>query len=412
MADTPPRSPEGLQLRGTPSSAVRLSKKVAFAAVAVLTVIVGIILSNASKGPPKASDSGEAKNDLQPALNAASSLTNVPDIVSAPVNPPPLRSWQPPAAPAASGAPVKDLDADARMADTAVPNFGSIQSTHMSPAVAGYSATAAPQANTADVPADGTGGAGGGTSGDSTTTPSSNTAPGAGRGDGAGGGVVDLNHQSEKASFLSARQTTAYLHAQLQAPLSPFELKTGTVIPGILVGEANSDLPGDLIAQVSQNVYDTATGNHLLIPQGARLYGHYDSQVTFGQGRLLVRWERLIYPNAYTLELQGMPGNDQGGASGFEDEVNNHYGRLFGWALATSVLSVGSQLAQPQQTNALVVPSNQQVASAAVSQQMLQLGAQIASRNMQVQPTIIIRKGYRMLVMINKDIVFPGSYAP
>ena len=107
-----------------------------------------------------------------------------------------------------------------------------------------------------------------------------------------------------------------------------------------------------------------------------------------------------------------MSGHDEAGNAGFADQVNNHYGRIFGWGLLTSVLSAGYQLSQPQQNNLLVPPSNQQVAAASVGQQMAQLGAEMAKRNMQVQPTIEIRKGYRLNVMVNKDVVFPGSYSP
>jgi type IV secretion system protein VirB10 len=200
----------------------------------------------------------------------------------------------------------------------------------------------------------------------------------------------------------------------VKKPLSPFELKTGTVIPGILISEVNSDLPGEVIAQVSQNVYDTASGSRLLIPQGARLFGRYDSHVTFGQQRALVIWERLIYPDASTLELGGMAGSDQTGKDGFADRVNNHYARVFGYALLTSVLSAGYQLSQSQGTTAgnFVVPSNQQIVAASVGQQMAELGSEIARRNMRVQPTIEIRKGYRLNVMVNKDVVFPGTYTP
>jgi type IV secretory pathway VirB10-like protein len=179
----------------------------------------------------------------------------------------------------------------------------------------------------------------------------------------------------------------------------------------MLINTISSDLPGEIVAQVSRNVYDTATGKYLLIPQGSRLFGRYDSKVSFGQERALVVWYRLIYPNAHTLELEGMGGDDQEGRAGFTDRVNHHYGRIFGWGLVTSVLSAGYQLSQPQQANSLV-PSNQQVAAAAVGQQMAELGAQMASRNMQVQPTLEIRKGYRFNVMVNKDIVFPGNYQP
>ncbi len=400
MVDTTPPSPEGLQLRGSPSSGARLSKKAAFVAVAVLTVIVGVILTNVSKGPRKpAADSGATKSDLQPALNAANTLTkDVPDVVAAPAAPPPVRSASGDL-PALSTTPVKDPEADARQADTAVASFTTAQSAGINPAVAGYSATAESQDDAAESAANGAPARG------------SSLPQGAPR-EAAAGADTDPNHQAAKSTFLNTQENGVYLNAKLSAPRSPFELKTGTVIPGILVGEANSDLPGEIIAQVSQNVYDTATGNYLLIPQGTRLFGRYDSGVTFGQNRLLIRWQRLIFPNGYTLELHGMEGHDQSGGAGFKDQGNNHYARIFGWGLLTSVLSAGFQLSQPQQTNALVVPNSTQVAAAAVGQQMAQLGAQLAARNLAVQPTIVIRKGYRMLVMVNKDVAFTGSYPP
>ena len=115
----------------------------------------------------------------------------------------------------------------------------------------------------------------------------------------------DLNRQLEKLAFLKESRESGYLQRELTAPRSAFELKTGTVIPSVLLSELNSDLPGEIVAQVAQNVYDTASGNHLLIPQGTKVFGHYDSRVAFGQGRLLVSWQRLIFPDASILELDG-----------------------------------------------------------------------------------------------------------
>ena len=303
--------------------------------------------------------------------------------------PPPARVPAPALTPAsASGAPaprVRDSAEDARLADTAVPKFAKGESTAIRPAAAGWSAEN-PSA------------------GDGVGVPSQAAAQAA---------APDLNRQDQKLTFQRTRhQGSYYLNNTVSAPKSPFELKTGTVIPGVLVGSMNSDLPGEIIAQVSRNVYDTATGNHLLIPQGTRLFGHYDSNVTFGQGRLLVSWDRLIFPNAYTLDLDGMSGHDEGGSAGYADRVNQHYAQIFGAALLTSLLSAGYQLSQPQQSSLLATPSNGQIAAGAVGQQLATVGTQIAQRNLQVQPTIEIRKGYRMNVMVNKDIVFAGDYAP
>jgi type IV secretion system protein VirB10 len=415
-----PPSPDSLQLRGAPASSARVSRKAALAAVAILGVLLGVIIINVSKDKTKkTAEEAAQKKDFEPALNAAKSLTkDVPDVITPPVSPPaPLPEPPPPALARVSApppsAPVKSAEDDARLADTAVPKFAEAESTAIHPAVAGWSAERSAQApdgapnpmanDTLD------------TNGININTNTGSLRPVgnfSGGADAASGAPADLNHQDEKLAFQRNSLHSAYLDARLTAPRSPFELKTGTVIPGILVGAMNSDLPGEIVAQVSQNVYDTASGEHLLIPQGTRLYGRYDSKVTFGQGRLLVSWQRLIYPNAYTLELGAMSGHDQGGNAGFTDQVNNHYARIFGWALLTSVISAGAQLSQPQQTNVLTTPSSGQVAAAAVGQEMAQVGSQMAARNMQIQPTIQIRKGYRFTVMVNKDILFPGPYQP
>jgi len=411
-------------LRGAPLASARLSKRAALAAVIALGAILGVVLLNLSKSPPKApdKDTTQAKGDLQPALNAARSLTkDVPDIVAEPKQvrpaPPPLAQ----AAPPLQAKPRALSSADeARLADSALPQFSRSQTAGIQPEVEGMSAHYDGPAQAEDAaPASGTDALG--AAADTAVRLSGLPGPGdrpalnnAGRliATAAQSGEPDLNRQSEKIAFLEKPRKSAYLNARLAAPVSPFELKTGTVIPSVMISAMNSDLPGEVVAQVSQNVYDTASGNHLLIPQGARLFGHYDSKVTFGQNRLLVSWDRLIYPDSSTLELGGMSGHDQEGDAGFEDRVNSHYGRIFGWALLTSVLSAGFQLSQPQQASSLALPSNQQVAAAAVGQQMAQLGADLARRNMEVQPTIEIRKGYRFNVMVNKDIVFPGSYQP
>jgi type IV secretion system protein VirB10 len=402
-------SPDGLQLRGVPLASARLSKKAALTAVAVLAIILGVIIVNVSKESPKKAADTAANKELQPALGAAQTLTrDIPDVVAQP--PPTLRAPVLERTPAQT--PRKDRAEDARLAETAVPKFVKSESTATDPAVAGWSAQSPSQTDASENNNGMSGATIGGTNG--AGVGSGNPLRRVGNFPGAAEGAddPDLNHQDEKIAFQRTNRKSAYLGSRLTAPVSPYELKTGTVIPGVLIGAMNSDLPGEIIAQVSQNVYDTSSGNHLLIPQGTRLYGHYDSNVSFGQGRLLVSWDRLIFPNAYTLELEGMSGHDQGGGAGYADRVNNHYGRIFGWALLTSVLSAGAQLSQPQQSSLLATQSSGQIAAAAVGQQLATLGTQIAQRNLQVQPTIEIRKGYRMIVMVNKDIVFPGVYEP
>jgi len=229
---------------------------------------------------------------------------------------------------------------------------------------------------------------------------------------GAGGQAADPNMQDEKAAFLKAAAEIPApdLDATVHPARSSFELKTGAVIPAITISGVNSDLPGCMIAQVSQTVYDTATGAYALIPQGTRLYGCYDSKVAFGQNRALVVWKRLIFPDASTLELGGMEGDDAAGYAGLKDKVNNHYVRLAAFGVMTSLFSAAFQLSQPKQNTNTQTLSNQQVAAGAVGQELSQLGAQVTEKNLNIQPTIEIRPGYRFVVMVNKDIVFPGVY--
>ena len=411
MSDPTPAAPEALQLRGAPGVSARLSKKAALVVVVVLSTLIGVIVVNISKDKKrKPAADNVANTELQPALNSARTLTrDVPDVLpeAPPRQPPQVPQLPAPVGSAYNGPRGPSAEERARQADSAVPRFSQVQSAAIQPAFAGEMFE--------DSASDDSQGQGGGNPlpavANNLATTLSNTLNGV-RSEPAA--ESDLNSQGQKIAFRQPTPPSAYLPGRVKKPLSPFELKTGTVIPGILISEVNSDLPGEVIAQVSQNVYDTASGSHLLIPQGARLFGRYDSHVTFGQQRALVAWERLIYPDASTLELGGMPGDDQTGKAGFADRVNNHYARVFGYALLTSVLSAGYQLSQSQGTTAgnFVVPSNQQIVAASVGQQMAELGSEIARRNMRVQPTIEIRKGYRLNVMVNKDVVFPGTYTP
>lgn len=235
--------------------------------------------------------------------------------------------------------------------------------------------------------------------------------PGSLLGNAAGQGTQ--GDQKDKKAFLQAAKAeiaTPTLAASVKPAQSPFEINSGTVIPAVLVTGLNSDLPGKIIGQVSENVFDTATGNHLLIPKGAKLFGQYDSQVSYGQNRLLVAWQRIIFPNGSTLEIGGMGGVDKTGSAGFEDQVDNHYWRLFTGALLTSIFSAGIQLSQPQTSNNNGVQGTGQTIGAAVGQQIGQLGVSISQKNLAIQPTIVIRQGYRFSVMVDKDVVFPGAY--
>lgn len=218
---------------------------------------------------------------------------------------------------------------------------------------------------------------------------------------------ADPNGQGSKTAFMD-RQPIAdpYLNAKREAPRSRTELKAGSVIPAIMVGGINSDLPGEIVGQVSRNVYDTATGDYLLVPAGAKVVGVYDSRVVYGQSRVLVAWERIIFPDGSSISIGGMPGTDMGGYSGFSDKVNRHFWPTFRDALFMSVISAGAQLSQPQSANGENY-SPSQIAAAALGQQFSQVGSELVSRNMDRQPTLEIRPGYQFNVMLNKDVILP-----
>jgi type IV secretion system protein VirB10 len=221
----------------------------------------------------------------------------------------------------------------------------------------------------------------------------------------AGSGYAQANAQNAKRDFLNQVPIPDdYLKYGRADAISPYEVKAGTVIPANMVSGINSDLPGLLLAQVSENIYDSATGSFLLIPQGAKLIGTYDNGVTFGQSRILVGWQRIIYPDGSSLDLGRMPGADESGYAGLKDKVDNHLVRLFSQALLLSIFSAGVQLGQPQSASGNNINSSQIVA-AAIAQQMGELGTEIVRRNMDIAPTLEVRPGLSFNVMVTKDMV-------
>jgi len=203
-----------------------------------------------------------------------------------------------------------------------------------------------------------------------------------------------------------------YLRASVRKPVSPYEVKSGTIIPAVMLTAINSDLPGQITGQVRENVYDSDTGEHLLIPQGTRLVGLYDHHIAYAQQRILITWKRLILPNGSSLSLRdGMPGTDAVGAAGFHDHVNNHYIRIFGNALLMSVIGAGIQLSQiPQVGQNFQGPTAGNVLGAAVGQQFGSTSSEFIRRGMTVAPTLEIRPGFPFNVMVTQDVIFPGPY--
>ena len=223
------------------------------------------------------------------------------------------------------------------------------------------------------------------------------------------------NGQDEKMAFISwarNRELQNYLTSIRMAPRSRFEVKAGWDIPATLEQAINSDQPGEIKALVRENVYDTATGRYVLIPQGSRLIGSYNSTVSYGQDGVQTVWDRIIFPDGSSLDLNGMIGQDAKGEAGLRYAVDHHYGRLVGFAVLTSLFSAGFQLSQNQPGTILAQPSPGQVVAGAVGSQLSQLGGEITRRNLNVQPTIKVPAGYRFNIRVNRDIVFDAPYSP
>lgn len=211
----------------------------------------------------------------------------------------------------------------------------------------------------------------------------------------------DQGLQRQKEDFVARLpDSEIYSRHQLETPASPYQVMAGTVIAASLLTGINSDLPGQAIAQVTENVYDTVSGRYLLIPQGTRLIGVYDSLIAFGQERALVVWRRLILPDGSSIFLDNQPATDTAGYAGLEDEVDFHTWSLVkGIALAT-LLGVGAELAFDEQESDLVRALRESVQDNAS-----QAGQSIVQRYLNLQPTITVRPGWLLRVIVNKDLV-------
>ncbi|MGK6354363.1 TrbI/VirB10 family protein [Sphingomonas sp. DT-207] len=205
---------------------------------------------------------------------------------------------------------------------------------------------------------------------------------------------------TRKEQFASARDTSGDLNSGgLAAPVSPNSLLAGSVIAASLITGLNSDLPGMVTAQVTQNVFDTVTGSILLVPQGARLIGKYDSVVAFGQRRALVVWQRLILPDGSSVSLNNMPATDPSGYAGLADKADFHtWALLKGVAIAT-VLGVGSELTISGESDLV------QAIRESAQSNTARAGDQITQRNLDIQSTITIRPGAPVRVLVTRDLI-------
>ncbi|MDZ4051649.1 MAG: TrbI/VirB10 family protein, partial [Phenylobacterium sp.] len=216
--------------------------------------------------------------------------------------------------------------------------------------------------------------------------------------------VQPQNGQGAKRQFLAGSRSEDYLANPLLPPLSPWEVKAGTLISAALITAINSDLPGEVIAQVTRPVYDHATGRTVLIPQGARLIGQYDSQVAYGQQRALIAWNRIVMPDGRSINIGSMTGTDLAGASGLRDRTDGHFGELARGILLSTIFSIGAASAQDAGTRSsggLVVNS----AASGISNQAQQTGQRITERDLNRQATITVRAGWPLQVIVNKDMI-------
>lgn len=211
------------------------------------------------------------------------------------------------------------------------------------------------------------------------------------------------NRQDQKEGFQKAGTTETRNSGNLQMPASPYQVMAGTVIAAALVTGIKSDLPGDVIATVTEPVYDTATGKFLLIPQGSRILGKYNSQVSYGQSRVQMVWNRVILPDTSSLTLDNLMGTDPAGYAGLEDGVDRHWGRILAGAALTTLLGVGAELAAPenrQDGNRIVIAGRD-----SVQDSVNQIGQEMTRRNINIQPTLTARPGLPVRIIANRDLV-------
>ncbi|MCY1238221.1 Type IV secretion system protein virB10 [compost metagenome] len=210
------------------------------------------------------------------------------------------------------------------------------------------------------------------------------------------------NRQEQKEAFLRGGSTETRNSGHLQMPASPYQVMAGTVIAAALVTGIKSDLPGDVIATVTEPVYDTATGKLLLISEGSRILGRYNSQVSYGQSRVQMVWNRIILPDTSSLTLDNLVGTDPAGYAGVEDEVDRHWGRILAGAALTTLLGVGAELAAPenrQDGNRIVIAGRD-----SAQDSINQVGQEMTRRNLNVQPTLTARPGLPVRIVANRDL--------
>jgi len=223
--------------------------------------------------------------------------------------------------------------------------------------------------------------------------------------------TLNENGQASKETFFNGEiRDAGYLANRVLPPVSPYEIKRGSVIPATLITGVNSDLPGRIIAQVSRNVYDSATGQHLLIPQGAKLFGRYDSKLSFGQERVLVVWTDLVFPDGASLQIAGMAGADPEGYGGFSDRIDRHLWQTFGTATLIALIGSGIDMSMPQSPALAMRETALDAVRRNFAESFGRLAEQSISKNLNRQPTLRIRPGYQFNVLVDQDLILPRAY--
>ncbi len=216
--------------------------------------------------------------------------------------------------------------------------------------------------------------------------------------------VSTQNRQEQKEAFFSKSVSPQIRNSGfVQMPDSPYQVMAGTVIAAALVTGIKSDLPGDVIATVTEPVYDSATGQHVLIPQGSRLLGRYNSQVSYGQSRVQVAWQRVILPDTSSFQLDNLVGSDTAGYAGLEDGVDWHWDRIVAGAAMTSLLGIGAELAAPANRtdgDRVIIAGRD-----SLQDTVNQVGQEVTRRNLDIQPTLTQRPGLPLRVIVNRDLV-------
>jgi type IV secretory pathway VirB10-like protein len=217
--------------------------------------------------------------------------------------------------------------------------------------------------------------------------------------------ALDPNLQDRKNAFVDGKGAGKgdTLQASVQHPKSPYEIQAGTILPAVLITAINSDLPGPVVAQVREQVYDSVAGQYLLVPQGSRLLAQYDSMVAWGQERVLVCWNRLILPNGDSIDLGCMPAADLQGAAGLSDGVDEHWWRILKGATVATLLSTGSAFAAGN--TASYNPTVGQVMARNASGEIGSVGQELTRSDLMIQPTLTVRPGFSVNVIVTKDIV-------